>query len=144
MPDNAKNKSSIVILIIIALVIFGVLGYGIYQNYPKSKNSTPDEIHTTQIATTQVQTTMQNTTVVPTTIVPTTAEPTTVAPTTIEVTTVQPTTKAEINKEDVYQAYLETKGNSRDMIIVPHNMPVRFFMIVLESILSIYILLFIN
>ena len=28
--------------------------------------------------------------------------------------------------------------------IVPHNMPVRFFMIVLESILSIYILLFIN
>lgn len=52
MPDNAKNKSSIVILIIIALVIFGVLGYGIYQNYPKSKNSTPDEIHTTQIATT--------------------------------------------------------------------------------------------
>ena len=29
MPDNAKNKSSIVILIIIALVIFGVLGYGI-------------------------------------------------------------------------------------------------------------------
>lgn len=108
MPDNAKNKSSIVILIIIALVIFGVLGYGIYQNYPKSKNSTPDEIHTTQIATTQVQTTMQNTTVVPTTIVPTTAEPTTVAPTTIEVTTVQPTTKAEINKEDVYQAYLET------------------------------------
>ena len=103
MPDNAKNKSSIVILIIIALVIFWVLGYGIYQNYPKSKNSTPDEIHTTQIATTQVQTTMQNTTVVPTTIVPTTAEPTT-----IEVTTVQPTTKAEINKEDVYQAYLET------------------------------------
>lgn len=104
MSENAntkhQSKSSVVILIAVIVVIIGVIGFGLYQNSDKSRNSTPDEISTTQIVTTEEPTTQEITTVAPTTAEHTTEEPATEKP------TKKPTEPPTENiSQEIYNAY---------------------------------------
>ncbi len=112
MPENnnkIQNKSSIVILIAVIIVIASVLGLGLYQNYSKDNNNTPDEVSTSQISTTEEQTMQEVSTVAPTKVEPTTEKHT--EKPTEPPTTAQPTTSFSNSAEEIYSAYCDVIYN---------------------------------
>lgn len=122
-----QSKGSVIILIAVIVVIIGVIGFGLYQNSDKSRNSTPDEISTSKVITTEEPTIQEITTVAPTTAEPTTEEPTTKAPETEPPTTEEPTTISIQPQDNLNQEMVLYETFDRTVSYSPYESEKLFF-----------------